>query len=214
MKKQVKKYVRSASTGRKIPYNLVSSFVILRDYFDLDDAYINEEHKDLVDIADGLYNVDYETMLSKMKPKYRALYDTYGADYFNKVIVDIEALDSQINDSNVNDLVAEVNDLLATYGDDVEASTRTRSRRPVRASRRITASAEGKQLKLKVLNALETAEYTFKKLSDELKRMDESTFGEIDSDVREDLQDKCDELDRIQEYMEYLYEEYFEFGKI
>ena len=91
---------------------------------------------------------------------------------------------------------------------------RMRITRPVRASRRITASAEGKQLKLKVLNALETAEYTFKKLSDELKRMDESTFGEIDSDVKEDLQDKCDELDRIQEYMEYLYEEYFEFGKI
>lgn len=188
-------YVKSSSTGRKIPYNLVSSFVILRDYADIDGAYINSEHKDLVDIADGMYNVGESTMLSQMKPKYRDLYDAYGSAYFNKVLDDIAALDSQINRNNVDDLVAEVNDLLAPYGDDVEASTRTKSRRPVRASRRITASTaassdidylrsngdfvDGAKTRMDILDKLNKIDHIIYRLY--------TAFGSVDSEAFCDL---------------------------
>ena len=56
-----------------IPYDLVSTLVILRDWVDVGDAYINEEHKNLVDIADSLFNggIDVEDMF----PKYQSLYN-------------------------------------------------------------------------------------------------------------------------------------------
>ena len=82
-----------------IPYDLVSELVILKDYIDIDDAYINNEHKILVDIADFLYNsglgVDY------LKPKSKLVYDKYGKDYFDNVLDDVQALDTQVDSRNV-----------------------------------------------------------------------------------------------------------------
>ena len=49
-----KKSVKAATSG-KIPYDLVSMLVILRDWANTDDSYINKEHEDLVGIADFLY---------------------------------------------------------------------------------------------------------------------------------------------------------------
>ena len=101
------------SVTKKIPYDLVSSFVILRDYADVDDSYVNDEHKDLVDIADSIYNVGIS--VSDMSKKYQDVYKKYGKAYFDKVLKDIRAIDSQISSSNINDLVAEVNDKLSAF---------------------------------------------------------------------------------------------------
>lgn len=106
--------IRAASNARKIPYNLVSSFVVLRDYANLDDNYVSEEHRLLTDIADSLYNVGGSAARG-FTGEYRELYDEYGKAYFDKVLDDIYALDSQISRDNVEDLVEEVNDLLSKY---------------------------------------------------------------------------------------------------
>lgn len=98
-----------ASTSGKIPYDLVSMLIILRDWISLDDeAYLNSEHKDLVDMADGMYNGSLT--IDDMRPEYRSTYDKYGADYFDKVLEDASALDSQVSSHNVNDLIADFND--------------------------------------------------------------------------------------------------------
>ena len=109
--------IRASSSTGKIPYNLVSSFVILRDYATLDDAYVDEEHKILVDIADTMFNVNLPAkyMYDQMLPEYKSVYDKYGSSYFDKVLRDTIALNSQISGNNVEDLIAEVNDLLKGY---------------------------------------------------------------------------------------------------
>lgn len=98
-----------ASTSGKIPYDLVSMLLILRDWADVEDGYINSEHKALVDIADTLYNVG-RNMVNQLSPEFKAVYDKYGESYFNQVLDDASAIDSQINSRNVNDLIAEYND--------------------------------------------------------------------------------------------------------
>jgi hypothetical protein len=90
-----------------------SSFVILRDYADVDDSYVTDEHKDLVDIADSIYNADIS--VSDMSKKYQEVYKKYGKAYFDKVLKDIRAIDSQIDSTSINDLVAEVNDKLSAF---------------------------------------------------------------------------------------------------
>ena len=103
--------IRAASNARKIPYDLVSTFVILRDYADLKDNYVNKEHELLCDIADALYNVG-GSVVSGFSGEYRELYDEYGKAFFDKVLDDIYALDSQVTRDNVDDLVADVNAML------------------------------------------------------------------------------------------------------
>lgn len=98
-----------AATSGKIPYDLVSMLLILRDWADVEDGYINSEHKALVDIADTLYNVG-RNMVNQLSPEFKAVYDKYGESYFNQVLDDASAIDSQINSRNVNDLIAEYND--------------------------------------------------------------------------------------------------------
>ena len=107
-----RKIVRE-STSKKIPYDLVSSFVILRDYANLDDDYINEEHRMLVDVADSIYNADIS--VSDMSKKYQDIYKKYGKSYFDKVLRDIRALDTQATSDNINDLIDEVNDKLSNF---------------------------------------------------------------------------------------------------
>ena len=129
-KRKHRKSVKESASGRKIPYDLVSSLVVLRDYADTSDAYVNDEHKMLVDIADFLYNVDFEP--DSLKKEAKEVYDKYGKTYFNKVIKDIEAIDSQISSSNVNDLIAEVNDKLSSFGVEIDESFRRNKIRSLR----------------------------------------------------------------------------------
>lgn len=108
-----KQSIVKESVSKKIPYDLVSSFVILRDYADLDDDYINEEHRMLVDVADSIYNADIS--VSDMSKKYQDIYKKYGKSYFDKVLRDIRALDTQATSDNINDLIDEVNDKLSRF---------------------------------------------------------------------------------------------------
>ena len=93
----------------KIPYMIVSEGAILRDY--ITPEYLNEDHKTLVDIADFLYNAnltpDYLTAEAK------AIYDSYGKEYWEKVLKDMEAIDSQLlNDTHKNNLILDYTDHL------------------------------------------------------------------------------------------------------
>ena len=99
----MKKRLRESNFNGGIPYDLVSTLVVLRDWVDVDSAYLNNEHKLLVDIADFLYNsglgVDY------LKPKSKLVYDKYGKNYFDEILNDIQALDTQVSSHNINDLI-------------------------------------------------------------------------------------------------------------
>ena len=106
----------------RIPFDMVSAYVILRDYCDLsDDNYINNEHKMLVDLADSIYALDLseEELLSLLAKKNKQetidIYNKYGSEYFDTVLRDIDALDSQIGPNNVGDLIAEVNDKMSAF---------------------------------------------------------------------------------------------------
>ena len=105
----------------KIPYQLVSMAVILRDYVDEEVLkYQNKEHELLTDIADGIYNV--YTDPESMKDEYRDLYHKYGEDYFNLVIDDAHAIDSQCtSDDKVYELAEDYFDRL---GENINASTK------------------------------------------------------------------------------------------
>ena len=108
----------------KIPYTLVSMAAILRDYVDMSDAYKNTEHKRLVDIADSLYNVGMDP--DEFLPAYKELYSQYGKPYFDQVLDDMYALDSQLtSDAKVQELIDDYNDRLnnITASTKVTAST-------------------------------------------------------------------------------------------
>lgn len=122
-----------ASTSGNIPYDLVSMLVALRDYISIDDTdYINDEHRMLVDVADSLYNAGIT--VAEMSPEYQAVYNKYGKDFFDLVLDDVAALDSQLTSNNVNDLIADYNDREATFTG-VNASTkRRRNAKAVNAS--------------------------------------------------------------------------------
>ena len=109
----------------EIPYDLVSTLVILRDWVDVDNAYLNNEHKSLVDIADFLYNSGLDA--DSLQPEYKSIYNKYGEEFFDKVIEDASAIDSQINHNNVNDLIADyedkANEILGCYKDDFNKRT-------------------------------------------------------------------------------------------
>jgi len=103
----------------KIPYTLVSMAAILRDYADMSNAYINIEHKRLVDIADSLYNVGITP--DDFKTEYKKLYDQYGKAYFDKVLDDMYALDGQLtSDAKVQELIDDYSDRFSS----ITASTR------------------------------------------------------------------------------------------
>ena len=90
-----------------IKYQLVSEAVVLRDY--QAPKYLNEEHEKLVDIADTLYNVGGANILA---PTYKALYDKHGVEYWDKVMADIKAINSQIDHYNVGELAEEYQEML------------------------------------------------------------------------------------------------------
>lgn len=110
-----------ASASPKIPYTLVSMAAILRDH--IDPEYKNTEHEQLTDIADSLYNVG-RSMVDEFKAEYKELYDKYGADYFDKVIEDMRALDDQVtSDAKVEELLADYEDRLKGISASVKAAT-------------------------------------------------------------------------------------------
>ena len=89
-------------------YQVISMAVILRD---IEDGlhYIDEKHKKLVDIADALYNADISP--EQLKPEYKELYNEQGEDFWEKVIKDASAIDSQV-EGHENDLLLEYNDYI------------------------------------------------------------------------------------------------------
>lgn len=134
--------VKAAANG-KIPYDLVSSLVILRDWAELNsDDYVSDEHKQLVDIADFLYNADLPA--DNLKPEAKKVYDKYGESYFDKVLEDVSAIDSQISHNNVNDLIEEYNDKVNEYmGWGVNAACNKKSvKSSSRQRRSVTAAAD------------------------------------------------------------------------
>ena len=85
-----------------IDYTLVSMGAILRDYIEV--QYKNKEHQMLCDIADYFYNATISRNPEKeyvnLLPEYQDLYIKYGADFFDKVLDDMYAIDSQVTNSN------------------------------------------------------------------------------------------------------------------
>lgn len=87
-----------------IDYTWVSEAAILRDWIELN-IYVNNEHKLLTDIADSLYNVG-SSMVDRFTNEYKTLYNKYGKEYFDRVLDDMSALDSQvISDSKAQELI-------------------------------------------------------------------------------------------------------------
>lgn len=93
----------------KLPYNAVSVATMLRDFTEVD--YINGEHKRLCDIADSLYNLPIPVDKWEDNPEfnYKALYYEYGEEYWQKVLQDMSAIDSQIDPYNRYDLEDDYN---------------------------------------------------------------------------------------------------------
>lgn len=83
-----------------IDYTWVSMGAMLRDWYDV--KYANKEHQMLCDMADYFYGAtisrDPEKESVNLLPEYKALYDQYGAEYFDKVLDDMSAIDSQVTD--------------------------------------------------------------------------------------------------------------------
>ena len=88
----------------KYPYQAVSVATMLRDFSEVE--YISDEHKRLCDIADSLYNLPIPVDKWDDNPEYnyKALYHEYGEEYWQKVLQDMEAIDSQIDPYNRYDL--------------------------------------------------------------------------------------------------------------
>lgn len=88
-------------------YALVSEGAILRDY--TTPQYINDEHKRLVDIADSLYNLNIPVSEWGENPEfnYKELYAKYSAEFWELVLKDMHALDSQLDINKAGDLLAE-----------------------------------------------------------------------------------------------------------
>lgn len=88
----------------RIPYNAVSVATMLRDY--ITPEYASDEHHRLCDIADSLYNTNIPVDKWNDNPEYnyKALYYKYGEEYWQKVLQDMGAIDSQLDTYNAGDL--------------------------------------------------------------------------------------------------------------
>lgn len=96
----------------KLPYQLISMAAMLRDYIDPEEmVYLDREHEKLTDIADSLYAAVVTP--DQFKDEYKKLYDDMGADYFDKVLDDMRAIDSQLtSDDKVDELWYDYEDRL------------------------------------------------------------------------------------------------------
>ena len=107
--------------GAKTDYDAesVSERTILRDYGEY--PYIDKEHEMLCDIADTLYNANLGP--EDMKAEYKELYDKYGKEFFDKVLKDMSAIDSQIQEGSRDPHFAELEE---SYLDRVNSDRRTK----------------------------------------------------------------------------------------
>lgn len=96
-----------------IEYQAVSMAVILRDYTE-NLPYINDEHKRLTDIADTLYNanIPVENWNNNPEFNYKELYNRYGKEFWDLVLKDVGAIDSQVNQYNIEDLKLDYRDTI------------------------------------------------------------------------------------------------------
>lgn len=92
-------------------YDTVSMATILRDYIDV--KYIDDEHENLVDIADCIYNNGWG-MVNHLIPEAKKLFDKYGEQYFKDVLEDASAIDSQLDGrrNELENLMLDYNDYL------------------------------------------------------------------------------------------------------
>jgi hypothetical protein len=86
-------------------YQLISIATVLRDYIDVkeDVGYIDDEHKQLVDIADTIWNVGMD--VADLAPDYQVVYYKQSPETWVAVFKDMEALATQVSSHNVHDLV-------------------------------------------------------------------------------------------------------------
>lgn len=93
----------------RIPYQAVSVATMLRDFTEVE--YINDEHKRLCDCADCVYNANIPREAWNDNPEYdyKGLYDRYGKEFWDKVFKDMEAIDSQLEPYNADDLEDDYN---------------------------------------------------------------------------------------------------------
>lgn len=140
----------------KYPYQIVSMAAILRDHIDLvDKAYKDDTHKKLTDIADSLYNVGLDP--ADMYPEYSQLYARMGKEYFDKVLDDMYAIDSQLtSDDKVQELVDDYYDRIGN----ITASTK------VTAATNYDTKLIAKWLKAKFDDEAFGTAYTMHRISD------------------------------------------------
>ena len=86
-----------------INYMLVSEGAILRDSREV--KYMNDEHHMLTDIADFFYNANLGA--EYLLPEAKEVYDRYGKEYWELVLKDMSAIDSQISSPVDYDALAE-----------------------------------------------------------------------------------------------------------
>ena len=94
-------------------YDTISMAVILRDY--IEPQYIDSEHKDLVDIADCLYNNGW-FMKDHLDKDSKELFDRYGEEFWKLVLKDAGAIDSQLEspiDRRLEELALDYNDYVS-----------------------------------------------------------------------------------------------------
>lgn len=93
----------------KLPYQAVSVATMLRDYIEVE--YINDEHKRLCDCADSVYNAGIPREMWNDNPDYdyKGLYDRYGKEFWAEVFKDMDAIDTQLDSYNADDLEDDYN---------------------------------------------------------------------------------------------------------
>ena len=90
-------------------YQLISVATVLRDYTEVE--YKNDNHKMFVDIADCMLNAGVP--VEQMLPEAQEAYRTQDTSFWQMVKDDYNALDSQVNRNNVDDLILDYQDMLA-----------------------------------------------------------------------------------------------------
>jgi hypothetical protein len=78
---------------------------VLRDYVDVknDVGFKDQAHEMLVDIADTLNSTNVK--VADMLPEYQTAYNAQTPEFWELVLKDIDALNTQVDSHNVHDLL-------------------------------------------------------------------------------------------------------------
>jgi hypothetical protein len=91
-------------------YQLVSVATVLRDYIEVE--YKSQLQKDLVDIADSLYNAGLS--VADFSSDYQVKYYEQTPEFWANTLADIKAIKSQLtNDRHRDDLIADYAEMIA-----------------------------------------------------------------------------------------------------